>query len=149
MKKIKLLLITLILFISLVGCMKPEINYYQENNVDEYLDILYDTINNEEIKYVASDLRTKISYETEHIRQFQNYDLAVGSIDEFTTWLKSNYSKKHYVFIFSEIELDESIIEFLEDNYQKVYIYTGSYELLKEQAKTSFILESGEYNCAC
>lgn len=149
MKRIKLLIMILILSISLLGCTKTQVHHYQETNINEYLDELYTTINDEKLKYVAVDLRTKDYYEEEHIRQFQNYDLDSGSLDELTTWLKGNYSKKYYVFIFSENPIDQNFLNFLEDHYQWVYIYTGLYELLKAQASTSFILESGPYNCAC
>lgn len=152
MKKIKLLkLLIILLFVGffLIGCFKKSSYIYLEEQVNEFLDEFYQTINDEKRKFVAVDFRCKDDYEEEHIRQFQNYDWQNGSLEELTTWLKSNYAKKYEVYIFSEKGVDSNLLEFLQDYYHKVYIYIGSYEILREYASTTFVLESGPYNCAC
>ena len=102
MKKIVLIIFILTLFIlGGCSCNSKKLNLYQDEiKHQEYLDKFYDDINTENLKYVAVDLRTKEMYETEHIRQFQNYDLSKGNIDELFTWLKSNYSSNHKVYIY-------------------------------------------------
>ena len=74
----------------------------EDNEWTTYLNQFYEEINTEGRKYVAVDLRSKELYETEHLRQFQNYDLNSGSIDELNTWLCSNYSNKYIIYIYIE-----------------------------------------------
>lgn len=152
MKKISKLLIILILFMTIVSCDKEEekeIIYYNQDTQTEYIEKVYELINDDEVKYVACDLRTKEVYETEHIRQFQNYDISVSSNEEFNTWITSNYSDSYHVIIFSESSLDDELINSLSDIYNHIYIYNGSYDNMKASLDEYFVLESGPYDCGC
>lgn len=146
MKKISLLLI--ILLSTLCSC-KSKVNIYNEENINDYLNEVYNIINDEDIKYVAYDLRSKTDYETLHIRQFQNYDINKGSNDTFIKWLTSNYSKKHYIILYSEESINEELITEIKNNYKHIYIATSKFQDIKNDLSELFTLDSGEYDCGC
>ena len=79
MKKNRLLvlIILLTLFLSF-SCQKKTIKEYNINEKEEFIKLVYDSINDEKQMYCAFEFRTKENYENGHIRQFQNYDLSVG-----------------------------------------------------------------------
>ena len=91
MKRILILFVLICLcFLSSCNCVnsKSKVSFYdKEDEWNEYLDMFYTSINTEGNKYAAFDLRSKELYETEHLRHFQNYDLNVGSKDEFFNYL--------------------------------------------------------------
>lgn len=151
MKKIVLIIFILTLFIlGGCSCNSKKLNLYQDEiKHQEYLNKFYNDINTENLKYVAVDLRTKEMYETEHIRQFQNYDLSKGNIDELFTWLKSNYSSNHKVYIYVETLDDVSKFEVLLENYNEIYIYIGTYETMSSLGEELFTFDHGPYNCGC
>ena len=99
MKRILILFVLISLcFLSSCNCVnnKSKVSFYDKDDEwNEYLDMFYTSINTEGSKYAAFDLRSKEVYETEHLRHFQNYDLNVGSKDEFFSYLTNNYSKKY------------------------------------------------------
>jgi hypothetical protein len=88
-------------------------------------------------------------YETEHIRQFQNYDLSKGNIDELLTWLKGNYSSKYKIYIYIETLEDLTLFDDLLTIYSDVYIYVGMYDTIKSLGEELFTFDSGPYNCGC
>ena len=151
MKKIVIIIFILTLFI-LCGCScnSKKVDIYQDEiKHQEYLEKFYDDINTENLKYVAVDLRTKEMYETEHIRQFQNYDLSKGNIDELLTWLKGNYSSKYKIYIYIETLEDLALFDDLLTIYSDIYIYVGMYDTIKSLGEELFTFDSGPYNCGC
>lgn len=151
MKKIVIIIFILTLFIlGGCSCNSKKVDIYQDEiKHQEYLDKFYDDINTENLKYVAVDLRTKEMYETEHIRQFQNYDLSKGNIDELLTWLKGNYSSKYKIYIYIETLEDLTLFDDLLTIYSDVYIYVGMYDTIKSLGEELFTFDSGPYNCGC
>ena len=151
MKKIVIIIFILTLFIlGGCSCNSKKVDIYQDEiKNQEYLEKFYDYINTENLKYVAVDLRTKEMYETEHIRQFQNYDLSKGNIDELLTWLKGNYSSKYKIYIYIETLEDLTLFDDLLTIYSDVYIYVGMYDTIKSLGEELFTFDSGPYNCGC
>lgn len=153
MKKI-LLLIIIILMFSIAGCdCKKNPHYinisYEESKWTIYLNQFYEEINTEGRKYVAFDLRSKEQYETEHLRQFQNYDLSVGTIDEFSDWLSKNYSNKYVVYIYVEILEDHTVFDELSKKFKLTEVYVGEYHTLRTLGEDLFTFDSGPYDCNC
>lgn len=148
MKKICLLLIVLILLLTSCSCSR-KVNEYNIDTITDYFDEVYNIINDEDLKYVAIDLRNKKAYEELHIRQFQNYDLEKGRITELISWLFNTYSKKHHVIIYTENLLEEEFITELTEHYYNIYICTANFEDIKLQATEYFVLDTGEYDCGC
>ena len=151
MKKIVIIIFILTLFIlGGCSCNSKKVDIYQDEiKHQEYLEKFYDDINTENLKYVAVDLRTKEMYETEHIRQFQNYDLSKGNIDELLKWLKGNYSSNHKIYIYIETLEDRSLFDNLLETYNEVYVYIGMYETMNILGNELFTFDSGPYNCGC
>ena len=151
MKKIVIIIFILTLFIlGGCSCNSKKVDIYQDEiKHQEYLEKFYDDINTENLKYVAVDLRTKEMYETEHIRQFQNYDLSKGNIDELLKWLKGNYSSKYKIYIYIETMEDLTLFDDLLTIYSDVYIYVGMYDTIKSLGGELFTFDSGPYNCGC
>lgn len=151
MKKYLVYICIVMLFIlSACSCSgsKQVSKYESDTTWETYLEMFYTDINTENLKYVAVDLRTKEAYETEHIRQFQNYDLSKGSIDELLNWLKSNYSKNHKVYIYID-EVDTTIFDSFTDYYENVHLYIGNYDSMKKIGEELFTFDSGPYDCGC
>lgn len=146
MKKNRLLvlIILLTLFLSF-SCQKKTIKEYNINEKEEFIKFVYDSINDEKQMYCAFEFRTKENYENGHIRQFQNYDLSVGNVDDFLNYMKSNYSDKVKVIIMCE---DDEIINALKKYYNYLYIYHNSYETLGD-VSSLFTIDKGPYNCMC
>lgn len=146
MKKNRLLvlIILLTLFLSF-SCQKKTIKEYNINEKEEFIKLVYDSINDEKQMYCAFEFRTKENYENGHIRQFQNYDLSVGNVDDFLNYMKSNYSDKVKVIIMCE---DDQIINSLKEYYKELYIYYGTYETLGD-VSALFTIDKGPYNCMC
>lgn len=149
MKKIYIIFLLIFCLVNLTSCKNRDVKIYDNNNLNEFTKLFYDAINSEEIKYVACDFRSKLDYEEEHLRQFQNYDLQNGDYKEFITWLTSNYSKKHQVYLFSSSSLTDDQIQDLKKNYKQIYIYVGDYNSLKQAGEEYFIFDSGAYDCGC
>ena len=146
MKKNRLLvlIILLTLFLSF-SCQKKTIKEYNINEKEEFIKLVYDSINDEKQMYCAFEFRTKENYENGHIRQFQNYDLSVGNVDDFLNYMKSNYSDKVKVIIMCE---DDEIINALKKYYNDLYIYHNCYETLGV-VSSLFTIDKGPYNCMC
>lgn len=146
MKKNRLLvlIILLTLFLSF-SCQKKTIKEYNINEKEEFIKLVYDSINDEKQMYCAFEFRTKENYENGHIRQFRNYDLSVGNVDDFLNYMKSNYSDKVKVIIMCE---DDEIINALKKYYNDLYIYHNSYETLGD-VSSLFTIDKGPYNCMC
>lgn len=153
MKKIILLIVISCLMIcSSCNCNKKNHTLLvcdEEVEWNEYLEMFYNVINTEGAKYAAFDLRTKESYETEHLIQFQNYDLSVGSIEEFNLYLTKNYSSKHTIYIYIESINDLSMFDELLNTYERIYIYSGDYESFRSNGDELFTFDSGPYDCNC
>lgn len=153
MKKISLFIVLISLFF-ITGCncqsskhlMKV---YKEENEWNEYLYLFYEEINTEGRKYVGVDLRSKEAYETSHLRQFQNYDLNKGNVDELNSWLKSNYSSKYIIYIYIEALSDVSMFDSVIEKFKEVHIYIGEYSSLETLGEELFIFDSGPYDCNC
>ena len=149
MKKIYIIFLFILCLANLASCKNSGVKVYDNNNLNEFTTLFYNAINSEDIKYVACDFRSKLEYEKEHLRQFQNYDLENGNYQEFITWLTSNYSKKHQVYLFSSTLLSNEQIDELKKNYKQVHIYVGDYDNLKQVGEEYFIFDSGPYDCGC
>ena len=149
MKRVYIILLLLFCLLSLSSCKNKGMDIYDNNNIDEFISLFYETINDEDVKYVACDFRTKTEYETEHLRQFQNYDLQNGSFEEFLNWLTSNYSKKHQVYLFMNEILNDDQLNELKKNYKCIKIYKGDYETLRVKGEEFFTFDSGPYDCGC
>ena len=151
MKKIILFIVFIsLLFVTGCDCRKSEISCYDEKTEWlTYLNMFYDDINTEGKKYVAVDLRSKTLYETEHLRQFQNYDLSVGNIDELYNWLTSNYSNKYSIYIYLESSEELNSFDVLLERYKNIYLYIGDYETLRILGDELFTFDSGPYDCNC
>lgn len=152
MRKVILFVLLISLFF-VTGCNCGDNNklsfYDEETKWNEYLDLFYEEINTEGRKYVAVDLRNKEAYETEHLRQFQNYDLSVGSIDDLIMWLSSNYSNKYVVYIYIETLNDLSMFDSIVEKYKQVCVYIGDYSKLRTIGDELFTFDSGPYDCNC
>lgn len=152
MKKIILLLVICLLFIS-SGCncnKNSEVHIYNDSTSwKEYLDYFYEAINTEGAKYAAFDLRSKVSYEIEHLRHFQNYDLNKGNIEEFNSYLTKNYASKYTIYIYIESLDNLEYFDVLLNTYKEVHIYIGDYESFRSLGEELFIFDSGEYDCNC
>ncbi len=152
MKKIILLLVICLLFIS-SGCncnKNSEVHIYNDSTSwKEYLDDFYEAINTEGAKYAAFDLRSKVSYEIEHLRHFQNYDLNKGNIEEFNSYLTKNYASKYTIYIYIETLDNLEYFDDLLNTYKEVHIYIGDYESFRSLGEELFIFDSGEYDCNC
>lgn len=152
MKKIIILFVIICtLFISSYSCtINSKINICDEEaEWLSYLDLFYEEINTEGRKYVGIDLRTKEDYEDEHLRQFQNYDISKGSIEELNNWLSSNYSNKYIVYIYIESLDDLSSFDSLLKKFKDIYIYIGEFETLRTLGDELFTFDSGPYDCNC
>ena len=149
MKRIYIIFLFILCLANLASCKNSVVKVYDNNNLNEFTTLFYNAINSEDIKYVACDFRSKLEYEKEHLRQFQNYDLENGNYQEFITWLTSNYSKKHQVYLFSPTLLSNEQIDELKKNYKQVHIYVGDYDNLKQVGEEYFIFDSGPYDCGC
>ena len=125
-KIIILFVIICTLFVTSCSCnTKSKINIYDEEiKWTSFLDKFYNEINTEGKKFVGIDLRTKESYEDEHLRQFQNYDLSKGSIDELNSWLTNNYSNKYTIYLFTE---SVSSLDYFDILLKKYNIHINTY----------------------
>lgn len=153
MKRI-LILFVLISLCFLSSCNfvnnKSKVSFYDKDDKwNEYLDMFYTSINTEGSKYAAFDLRSKEVYETEHLRHFQNYDLNVGSKDEFFSYLTNNYSKKYVIYIYIETLDDLNYFDDLLDSYKNIYVYIGDYQTYRSLGDELFTFDSGPYDCNC
>ena len=83
------------------------------------------------------------------IVQYPNADGTIEDYKEFITWLTSNYSKKHQVYLFSSSSLTDDQIQDLKKNYKQIYIYIGDYNSLKQAGEEYFIFDTGAYDCGC
>lgn len=143
MKKISILLIFIILLLSSCKQMKTY------DSPTPFLESCYETINDDKVKYVCFDLRTKDLYEAGHIRQFQNYDLDSGNIDELISHLTTNYNKKTICYIYDNNTIDEELVKALKNHFDKLYILSFNDNKLLEEAKELFTIDKGPYNCGC
>ena len=142
----------LICFLSSCNCVnnKSKVSFFDKDDEwNEYLDMFYTSINTEGSKYAAFDLRSKEVYETEHLRHFQNYDLNVGSKDEFFSYLTNNYSKKYIIYIYIETLDDLNYFDDLLDSYKNIYVYIGDYQTYRSLGDELFTFDSGPYDCNC
>ena len=121
----------------------------EDNEWTTYLNQFYEEINTEGRKYVAVDLRSKELYETEHLRQFQNYDLNSGSIDELNTWLCSNYSNKYIIYIYIESLENLKTFNILLEKFKHIEVYIGDYNTLRNKGEELFTFDFGPYDCNC
>ena len=153
MKRILILFVLISLcFLSSCNCVnnKSKVYFYDKDDKwNEYLDMFYTLINTEGSKYAAFDLRSKEVYETEHLRHFQNYDLNVGSKDEFFSYLTNNYSKKYIIYIYIETLDDLNYFDDLLDSYKNIYVYIGDYQTYRSLGDELFTFDSGPYDCNC
>jgi hypothetical protein len=153
MKRILILFVLISLcFLSSCNCVnnKSKVSFYDKDDKwNEYLDMFYTSINTEGSKYAAFDLRSKEVYETEHLRHFQNYDLNVGSKDEFFSYLTNNYSKKYIIYIYIETLDDLNYFDDLLDSYKNIYVYIGDYQTYRSLGDELFTFDSGPYDCNC
>ena len=153
MKRILILFVLISLcFLSSCNCVnnKRKVSFYDKDDEwNEYLDMFYTSINTEGSKYAAFDLRSKEVYETEHLRHFQNYDLNVGSKDEFFSYLTNNYSKKYIIYIYIETLDDLNYFDDLLDSYKNIYVYIGDYQTYRSLGDELFTFDSGPYDCNC
>lgn len=152
MKKLILLFVVCCLFLSSsCSCNNKYVTlfYDEESEWTECLDMFYNAINTEGSKYAAFDLRTKELYENEHLRQFQNYDLSMGSVDKFYSYLTKNYSSKYTIYIYIESLDDLTYFDKLSETYKEINIYIGDYESLRNLGDELFTFDSGPYDCNC
>ena len=153
MKRILILFVLISLsFLSSCNCVnnKSKVSFYDKDDKwNEYLGMFYTSINTEGSKYAAFDLRSKEVYEIEHLRHFQNYDLNVGSKDEFFSYLTNNYSKKYIIYIYIETLDDLNYFDDLLDSYKNIYVYIGDYQTYRSLGDALFTFDSGPYDCNC
>lgn len=151
MKKISFLLIISILLICLTSCKKEEYKKYSIGEEKEFINQIYDYIDNNK-EYCLIDVRDlETEYAEGHFKGFINYSIEKGSTNEFVYKIKSMYSKEKAIFI---IDKDGSNVEELmnalkEEGYQKIYIYLGGYETLEKNNNDDFIVVTGKDDCGC
>lgn len=142
MKKINyFLLCVLLLFVSSCTKNNKEVNIkkYDESNINEFIDLLYDDINNTSL-YLGYDLRSETDYLNEHLKQLQNCN---GDLKDI---INNSSNDKYDIFIFSETELEVDYTTFKAKN---IYILITSYDNLRTNGDDYFIFDSGEYDCGC
>lgn len=142
MKKINyFLLCVLLLFVSSCTKNNKEVNIkkYDESNINEFIDLLYDDINNTSL-YLGYDLRSETDYLNEHLKQLQNCN---GDLKDI---INNSSNDKYDIFIFSETELEVDYTTFKAKN---IYILITSYDNLRTNGNAYFIFDSGEYDCGC
>lgn len=144
MKRILLTSVILLVLFS-ISCGKKSITYSKEDQVD-FLNKVYEIINDDEIKYVAYDFRSNKDYEESHIKQFQNFDLEISDTDAFYDHLITNYGENHYVILLTE---DNTLINRIKEHYKHVYVFNGSFIDFSRESLMNFIISYGEYDCGC
>ena len=142
MKKISFILLLFLLILT--SCKSNKINTYDESNIDEFSNSLYQDINTEGSKYACFDLRSNDEYVKLHLKQFQNYDLSNYDLESFVEHLRNNYSKKYIIYLYSDIDIDVSIIK----DYN-IKLCKMSFDKFNEKLKDDFIFDSGDYDCGC
>ena len=144
MKKNNILLIFLFLIIiSCISCKKNELKIYHHDEINNYIDELYQTINDLSLKYACFDLRDKDIYEEGHLRQFQNINQ-----EQLINYILDNYRNNYYIYIFSEIDLKDEILKELAQ-YKEVHILIDNYDELRTLGDEYFIFDTGPYDCMC
>ncbi len=143
----------LFIVITLSSCVK-KIQEYDSDEGTNFLEKIKEYAKRNEHDYVLIDLRNlEEEYAKGHFYGFTSYDLAQGSLDEFSNFVLSMYHKEKTIFI---IDKDGSLVHsaasvLKKAGYKKIHIYLGGYSKLKEynENETYFREVFGKDGCNC
>ena len=151
MKRISFLLIMLFILICLTSCKKEEYKKYNIGQEKEFINQIYDYIDNNK-EYCLIDVRDlETEYSTGHFKGFINYSIEKGNTSEFVYKIKSMYSKEKAIFIIDKdgSKVEELMAALKEEGYPKIYIYLGGYGNLEKNNNDDFIVVTGTDDCGC
>lgn len=147
-RSIYILLLLLVIIPTLVSCKK--IVKTNKDNVNEYIETLYQYQIGKKKNGISIDLRDIDIYAEGHIKGFISYDYRKDS-KGFIPYMEGMYSKDKVIFLIdSNNEIIEKVAEeLLNAGYKKVYIYLDGYESLISYSLDYFFIEIGLDNCGC
>ena len=152
MKKISILLITLIMTLFISSCANTQYKYYGIGDEKRFIDKIYEYVDEEKHEYCLVDVRTlEEEYAQGHFFGFINYDIKNGTIEEFIYKMESMYSKNRAVFIIdSDGTYVDNLLKVLKDKgYKKIYVYEGGYSRLVAANNGDFSIVTGTDDCGC
>ncbi len=143
----------LFICITLSSCVK-KIKEYDSDEGTSFLEEIKGYAKRNEHDYVLIDLRDlENEYTKGHFYGFTSYDLANGSLDEFSKFVLSMYHTEKTIFI---IDKDGSLVNsaataLKKAGYKKIRIYLGGYSKLNEynENETYFRVVIGKDGCNC
>ena len=147
----------------MISCKK--VNVFDETKANDYIDAYYEYLSDQKQGFVAIDLRTLESeYAEGHLKGFISYqyyktkkenetDAVYESrmSESFNKWMTLNYSKSLTVFLLDNDEkiANREALKLKNQGYKKIYIYTGDFNTLQEQANGVIEIVKGIDDCGC
>lgn len=152
MKKISIIIIFLLGLLLFASCNIKTYKTYEEDMAKEFIDEIYEYIDNGKANYCLIDVRDlNTSYANGHFKGFINYDIKNGTIDEFLYKIESMYSKDKTIFIIDEdgSNIEELMNKLKDKGYKKIHGYLGGYNRLEEENNNDFEVVTGTDDCGC
>ena len=162
-KRILFILILVTLCFTMISCKK--VNVFDETKANDYIDAYYEYLSDQKQGFVAIDLRTLESeYAEGHLKGFISYqyyktkkenetDAVYESrmSESFNKWMTLNYSKSLTVFLLDNDGkvANREALKLKNQGYKKIYIYTGDFNTLQEQANGVIEIVKGIDDCGC
>ena len=165
MRSRKIILVLLMLSICLMMSSCKKTQTFNEKDASKYIDTYYEYLSDQKQGFVAIDLRDlENEYSAGHLKGFISYqyyktrkqtetdaDYEKRMSESFIKWMQLNYSKNQTVFLLDgngEI-VQHAAVKLKNQGYKKIYIYTGSFEKIKDSAIGIVAIVKGTDDCGC